>query len=88
MLGYIELGKFDVHIIGHSCGMSDKTLLSIIFEHPNCVEVKNYHQGTIEEDFNKRLNISRHYKDKAAMRERIANYDAEAVIPQLAENES
>tara|TARA_R110001592_G_scaffold325782_6_gene606395 strand:- start:28688 stop:29818 length:1131 start_codon:yes stop_codon:yes gene_type:complete len=83
LLGYLESGKFEVHIIGHSCGVSDKTLLNTIFEHDDCLNIKNYHQGSLDEDFNKRLNISRHFSDKQKMRERIANYDSNAIIPQI-----
>lgn len=90
ILNYLESGEFDVHIVGHSCGMSDKTLLSTIFEHKHCKKIKTYNykepkEAAWEEDFSRRLEISRHFKDKILMRERMEPFDEGAHIPQLKE---
>ncbi|MBE6337180.1 MAG: hypothetical protein E7066_11010, partial [Lentimicrobiaceae bacterium] len=37
MLSYIESSPYQIYIMGHSCGLSDKTLLNTLFEHDNCV---------------------------------------------------
>src|SRR6185312_9875502 len=34
---------FEVHIMGHSCGLSDRILLNSIFEHSNCQKIKIYY---------------------------------------------
>ena len=41
MLEFIESDTFQVIILGHSCGNSDRTLLNTLFEHRNCVSVKS-----------------------------------------------
>lgn len=35
LLNWIENNDFQVFIMGHSCGLSDRTLLNTIFEHHN-----------------------------------------------------
>jgi hypothetical protein len=75
-LRFIEGGKFQVCILGHSCGLSDRVLLNTIFEHDNCRSIKvYYHQKENGQDnFTEIIqNISRHFKDKAIMREKIVN---------------
>lgn len=43
---FLEAAPFQVFIMGHSCGNSDRTLLHTIFEHKNCISIKPfYHIG-------------------------------------------
>lgn len=77
LLRFIESEPFDVEILGHSCGLSDRVLLNTIFEHDNCVSIKihYYQKSEKENDFlSKTQEISRHFKDKAKMRKRIVNF--------------
>jgi hypothetical protein len=73
---------FEVFIVGHSCGLSDRTLLKTIFEHDNCVGIKIYHRGNEHDHFLKNIAISRHFKDKSKLRNKILPFDQDAVIPQ------
>lgn len=82
LLNYLEGNEFDVFVVGHSCGLSDKTLLKTIFEHSNCMAIQNFQYKGESEDFNKRMEISRHFADKVRMRERVLPYDRFASIPQ------
>ena len=82
LLNILESKEFDVFIVGHSCGLSDRTLLKTIFEHNNCLAIQNFHYKGETDDFNKRMQISRHFSDKALMRERVLPFDALASIPQ------
>lgn len=62
---FIESGTFNVHIIGHSCGLSDRILLNSIFEHRSCSSIKIYYyqKNKNENDFyEKTQQISRHFK--------------------------
>ncbi len=86
LLNYLEEREFDVFVVGHSCGLSDKTLLKTIFEHEKCLAIQNFHYKGKPEDFNKRMEISRHFSNKILMRERVLPFDAFALIPQLPEN--
>ena len=40
---FLESDYFQVYIMGHSCGNSDRTLLNTIFEHKNCVSIKPFY---------------------------------------------
>lgn len=77
LLRFIESEPFDVEILGHSCGLSDRVLLNTIFEHDNCASIKiHYYQKSESENnfLSKTQEISRHFKDKAKMRKRIVNF--------------
>ena len=82
LLNYLEVSEFDVFIMGHSCGLSDRTLLKTIFEHPNCLAIQVFHYQGENEHFYKRIEISRHFNNKVLMRERVLPYDQFASIPQ------
>lgn len=67
---------FQVVILGHSCGNSDRTLLNAIFENENCVSVKPYYyQESVTKDNYSDLvrNISRNFNDKLHMRDVVVN---------------
>lgn len=75
LLRYMESAPFQVVIMGHSCGNSDRTLLNTIFEHKNCISIKPcYHQNGDGSDNYKELiqNISRNFNDMARMRDVVA----------------
>lgn len=73
--GFIESAPFQVYIMGHSCGISDRTLLSTIFQHENCVSIKPYyHEKENSDDYYEIIkNISRCFDDKKLMRDRVVN---------------
>ncbi len=82
LLNILDSLPFEVFIVGHSCGLSDKTMLNTIFQHPKCLAIKNYHYDGEKEDFYKRISISRHFSDKPLMRKRVLPFDEWAKIPQ------
>ena len=43
VLSFIESEPYQIVIMGHSCGNSDRTLLNTLFEHRNCVSIKPYY---------------------------------------------
>lgn len=73
MLEFIESAPFQVCIMGHSCGISDRTLLNTLFEHHNCVSVKPYYYVYGQEDNYLELvqNISRNFNDMKLYRDRV-----------------
>ena len=76
LLNFIDADKFQIFIMGHSCGLSDRTLLSRLFEHDNCVSIKVfYHQKEDGTDNYSDIvrNISRNFTNKAEMREKVVN---------------
>ncbi len=78
MLSFIESEPFQVLIMGHSCGNSDRTLLNTIFEHPNCVSIKPYYYITDKEKGTDNYielvqHVSRNFNDMKLMRDRVVN---------------
>jgi hypothetical protein len=82
---FIESNDFQVHIYGHSCGLSDRTMLNQIFEHKYCKSVKIFYHKIDEEqnDFtDKTYEISRHFKDKTMLRKKLVPFDLSKEMPQ------
>jgi len=81
MVNFINSDVYDIFIMGHSCGISDRTLLNKLFEHDNCLSIKVFYyknkDGT--DNYNDILkNISRIFNNKELFRERIvAKVDSE-----------
>ena len=76
MLDFIELGPFQICIMGHSCGNSDRTLLNTLFEHRFCISVKPYYYQKKDKTDNYLelvQNISRNFTDMKLMRDRVVN---------------
>lgn len=76
VLRFIESAPFQVLVMGHSCGNSDRTLLNTIFEHKNCISIKPYyHQKEDGTDNYIEMvqNISRNFTDMKLMRDRVVN---------------
>lgn len=76
LLEYIDSDLYQIFVMGHSCGNSDRTLLNTIFEHDNCVSIKVfYHQESKDKDNYSDVirNISRNFTDKKKMRDRVVN---------------
>lgn len=76
LLKFIESDEYQIFIMGHSCGNSDRTLLNTLFEHKNCVSIKPfYHKKDNGTDNYIELiqNISRNFNDKNLMRDRVVN---------------
>ena len=76
MLSFIESAPYQVCIMGHSCGNSDRTLLNTLFEHKNCVSIKPfYYQKEEGEDNYLEIvqNICRNFTDMQLMRDKVVN---------------
>ncbi len=85
LLDLIDSEKFQVYIMGHSCGLSDRILLNTIFEHENCISIKVfYHQRNDGSNNYTEItqNISRHFNKKKLMREKIVNRTLCQPLPQ------
>ena len=76
MLEFIESAPFQICIMGHSCGNSDRTLLNTLFEHHFCTSIKPYYYVNEEGKDNYLelvMNISRNFTDMKLMRDRVVN---------------
>ena len=76
LLDFIGSEPYQIYIMGHSCGNSDRTLLNTLFEHENCVSIKPYYYekeyGT-DNYIEIVQNIYRNFKDMALMRDIVVN---------------
>lgn len=86
MLEFVESGPFQVVIMGHSCGLSDRTMLNTLFEHENCVSIKPYYYVN-EQGKDNYLdivqNISRNFTNPQLMRDRVVNKTFCEPLPQV-----
>ena len=76
LLEFLLSAPFQVLIMGHSCGNSDRTLLNTVFEHENCVSIKPfYHKWDDGRDNYLELvqNISRNFTNMKLLRDRVVN---------------
>ena len=85
VLKFLEAKPFQVLIMGHSCGNSDRTLLNTIFEHRNCISIKPYYH--IKKDGTGSYldiiqNISRNFTNMKLMRDRVVNKTFCEPLPQ------
>jgi hypothetical protein len=90
LLNFADSDYFQVYTLGHSCGNSDRTLLNTLFEHDNCVSIKPFfyekeaEDGTKIDDYEEIvINISRNFKDKKTLRERVVNKTDCSPLPQI-----
>ena len=85
LLEFIDSDSFQIYIMGHSCGNSDRTLLNTLFEHDNCVSIKPFYYQ-IDENSDNYLdivqNISRNFTDMRKMRDRVVNKTYCEPLPQ------
>ena len=74
-LQFMEAEPYQVYIMGHSCGNSDRTFLNTLFEHKNCVSIKPYYfkDGDKDNYLDIVQNISRNFTDMKLMRDRVVN---------------
>ena len=76
MLEFLMSAPFQVLIMGHSCGNSDRTLLNTVFEHEHCFSIKPfYHKWNDGSDNYLELmqNISRNFTNMRLFRDRVVN---------------
>ncbi len=76
LLSFIDADAFQIYIMGHSCGNSDRTLLNTLFEHRNCVSIKPFYYMRSKDSDNYMdlvQNISRNFTDMKLMRDRVVN---------------
>ncbi len=90
LLQFIESAPYQVYIMGHSCGNSDRTLLNTLFEHKNCVSIKPYYYQKEDGSDNYMeivQNICRNFTDMKLMRDRVVNKTFCEPLPQSKTNE-
>lgn len=86
LFNHLKDEEFEVTIVGHSLGLSDRTLLSQIFDLDklNSVRVLYHRRVDGTDDFTEKMHqISRHFKDKGRMRLKVMSKDLCKPFPQF-----
>lgn len=86
LLRFINAAPYQIYIMGHSCGNSDRTLLNTLFEHENCVSIKPfYYQKDDENDNYSEItqNISRNFTNMQSFRDKVVNKTLCEPMPQI-----
>ncbi len=78
LIEFIENKPYQVYIYGHSCGLTDRTLLNTIFENENCISIKPFYYSSEKGDDyeSKTVSIARHFKSKPELRNKVVNKEA------------
>ncbi len=74
LIEYIDGEAYEVYVMGHSLGLSDRTMLREIFEHENCKSIKLfYHENNdgVDDFLPKAYNLAAHFTNQASMRKKI-----------------
>lgn len=87
LISFINSGvEFEVFVLGHSLGLSDRTMLNEIFnsEYLKRVKIFYYVSDDGKDDYTeKTFEISRHFKDNANMRVKIVSKDLSEPMPKI-----
>lgn len=87
MLDFIEADQFEIFVLGHSCGLSDRVMLNTLFEHPNCKLIRvYYHQraaGTtdfmdIYQNIARQFSLNR----RSDFRKKVLSFEVSKDLPQ------
>ena len=75
LLEFLNSDSYQVFIFGHSCGISDRTLLNTLFENDNCISIKPFYYESNKKDNYSDItkNISRNFNNKVSMRDKVVN---------------
>ncbi len=83
LLNFMSKNVYEVFVVGHSCGLSDKTLLKLIFEDEGCCHIKVFHSKELNNFDEIIYNISRVMEDKIKFRKRVGTKDEIAQVKLL-----
>lgn len=83
LMRFIQGEPFQVYVLGHSLGLSDRTMLKEIFEHDNCKSIKIFYhkKSETENDFTEKVyELANHFTDKGQMRKKLVPFDKSTKI--------
>jgi hypothetical protein len=86
LLRFLEADYFQVYVFGHSCGLSDRTMLKHIFENDKCKSIKIFYhdQGDGKNDFtDKTYDLAKHFSDKGLLRKILVPFHNSVAMPQV-----
>jgi len=79
LMNFLDGMDYQVYVMGHSCGLSDRVMLKRIFENKNCKSIKIFYHDQGDngiKDFTlKTYDIALHFDDNTTMREKVVSKD-------------
>lgn len=75
LLGFIKRDDYEIYVMGHSCSITDRTLLNMLFENENCRRIHVFHYKGMESYLRTAYNIARNFNDKVKLREVLMPFD-------------
>ncbi|ERJ60443.1 AbiH family protein [Sphingobacterium paucimobilis] len=85
LIRFLNEDIYQVYVIGHSCGLSDRTMFKEVFDHHNCKSIKIFHYQRPDgsTDFHEKVvDIGRHFSNKGMMRKLIVEFNDKNALPQ------
>lgn len=83
---FLQKDDYEVYILGHSCGISDRTLLNYIFENNNCKSIRLFYfekKDSSTDRHDKSIGIMKHTKNKTDLLNKIKPFDKNDKMFQL-----
>lgn len=74
LLGFTNKGNYEVYVMGHSCSITDRTLLNMLFENEYCKAITVYHYKGLNSFIKTTYNIARNFKNKVLLRKLLKPY--------------
>jgi hypothetical protein len=84
LVNFLDSDDFQVYVLGHSCGLSDRTMLQMIFEHDRCrsIKIHYYEREGVDNFVSLTHEIARHFTNKGLMRKKISSKKKSHRMPQ------
>jgi len=85
LMAFLESGQFEVFVLGHSLGLSDRTMLQAIFNSSHLEKVQLfYYEKDGKNNFVEMTHqLSRHFTDKNRMRTKVVPFSKSEPLPQF-----
>lgn len=83
LIAFLNSGEFTVEIIGHSCGLSDRTIFHRIFQHQMFQGLKIYYYQTKDNFSLLNKSLDRHFDDPNRWADLVQPFDEKLKCPQF-----
>lgn len=85
LMAFLGSGQYEVFVLGHSLGLSDRTMLKAIFnsDHLEKVQLFYYEKDGKNNFVEMTHQLSRHFTDKNRMRVKVVSFDKSEPLPQF-----
>ncbi|MEQ9286587.1 MAG: AbiH family protein [Cyclobacteriaceae bacterium] len=83
LIAFLSSGAFTVEIIGHSCGLSDRTIFHRIFQHQMFQGLKIYYYQTKDNFSLLNKSLDRHFDDPNRWADLVQPFDEKLKCPQF-----